>query len=139
MWLGVIMFVHSAWLILTFVIAYWLYYERIMYAEEEFLRDKFGECYLDWAKLTPAFCPRFLNWKPSNLSFSWRNVIRREYHGLFAIILSFTILEAIGNYVVIGDFELDWLWRDLFIFNLIIYLIVRIIAKGTNILNVEGR
>ncbi len=139
MWLGVMLFAHSAWLILTFVIAYCLYYERIMYVEEEFLRGKFGTSYLVWAEQTPAFWPKISNWKSSNLTFSWRQVIKREYHGLFGVIIAFTLLEAIGNYIVLGNFELDWLWRDIFTINLIIYIIVRFLAKKTYVFHVEGR
>jgi len=139
MWLGVMMFAYNGWLVLSFIVAYWLYYERIMYAEEEFLRGKFGEAYLEWAQKTPAFCPKFSNWKPFTLKFSWRHVIKREYHGLFGVILAFTILEAVGNYFAIGKFELDWLWQEIFAVNLVIYLVIRFLAKQTRILHVEGR
>lgn len=139
MWLGVIMFLHSVWLIFTFVISYCLYYERIMYAEEEFLRRKFGCTYLKWAKQVPAFWPKFSNWKPANLTFSWRNVMRREYHGLFGVILAFSLLEFMANYVLLGKFSLDWLWSYILTVNLFIYLIIRLMVKNTRTLHVVGR
>ena len=49
-WLGVALVPRSAWLLLLVTAAFWIYYERIMYAEEEFLRNKFGERYLFWAR-----------------------------------------------------------------------------------------
>lgn len=45
MWLGIALLTCSVGFIATFVFAYWLYYERIMYAEEQFLRRKFGDTY----------------------------------------------------------------------------------------------
>src|SRR2546422_497608 len=69
------------------VLAFWLYYERIMFAEEAFLRQKFGETYQRLAATTPAFFPRFGQWRKPSLPFSWRNVMRREYTALMLLIL----------------------------------------------------
>jgi len=78
MFLGVALFPHLWWLTLIFVLAFWLYYERIIFAEEAYLRTKFGAEYLDWAERTPVFVPRFRNYQKSNLPFSLKNVLRRE-------------------------------------------------------------
>lgn len=43
MWLAPCLMILDLWFILFFCLAYWLYYERIMYAEEDFLRKKFGD------------------------------------------------------------------------------------------------
>jgi protein-S-isoprenylcysteine O-methyltransferase Ste14 len=42
MWLGPVMLTANLWFIVVFMMFYWLYYERIMYSEEQFLRRKFG-------------------------------------------------------------------------------------------------
>ena len=81
--IGLASFTHVWWFILVIIFGFWLYYERIMFAEEEFLRSKFGGSYLEWANKTPAFLPRFRNWQRSSLSFSFRNVLKREYTGFF--------------------------------------------------------
>ena len=57
MWLGVAMLTENTWFVIAFILFYTIYYERIMYAEDSFLRQKFGNTYLDWAKKTPAFIP----------------------------------------------------------------------------------
>ena len=41
MWLGVAKLTESLRFILAFVLLYWVYYERIMYAEESFLISNF--------------------------------------------------------------------------------------------------
>ncbi len=41
-WLGVALFAHTWWFVLIVILAFWIYYERIMFAEEEFLRTRFG-------------------------------------------------------------------------------------------------
>ena len=42
MWLGPAMLTGNFWFIIAFGLFYWVYYERIMFAEEQFLRKKFG-------------------------------------------------------------------------------------------------
>ena len=69
-WLGVSLFIHVWWLTLIFVLVFWLYYERIMFAEEAFLEEQFGADYLAWAARTPAFVPRPSQWEPPVRPFS---------------------------------------------------------------------
>ena len=69
-----------------------------MFAEEMFLRDKFGEEYLKWSETTPAFIPGFKKWIPSELPLSWKNVFKREYNGFGNILAGFTLLDLARNY-----------------------------------------
>jgi protein-S-isoprenylcysteine O-methyltransferase Ste14 len=138
-WLGVSMF-PCVWPVSVIVIlVFWIYYERIMFAEEEFLRGKFGKEYEKWTNKTPAFLPRLRNWIPNVLPFSLRNVLKREYSGFFAIIVSFTFLEIIGDIFAEGELELDPMWGALFLFGMITYLSLRTLKKKTGFLNVAGR
>ena len=57
MWIGIVVFTFNIYFILIVSLAYWLYYERIMFAEERFLERKFGKDYLDWSLKVPAFIP----------------------------------------------------------------------------------
>lgn len=124
---------------LIFVLLFCLYYERIMFAEEEFLREKFPKEFMHWASKTPAFLPKFKNWKGNNLPFSLKNVLKREYSGFFAIIAVFTSLEIIGDMVAQGKLVLDLMWTIFFSAGLVIYVTLRLLKKKTNILSVEGR
>ena len=69
MWLGVALFPRTWWPPVIVSLVFWLYYERIMFAEEEFLRRKFGTLYTAWAAITPAFLPRLARWRPPAVSF----------------------------------------------------------------------
>ena len=93
-WIGVSAFFHLWWISLIVMLIFWLYYERIMFAEEEFLREKFGEYYSDWSEKTPAFIPNIKQWRSSNRAFSLRKAIKNEYKSSFAVIVAFTILEV---------------------------------------------
>ena len=53
--IGFVMEFHVWWLVLLITCIYALYYERIMLAEEAFLREQFGDAFETWAAATPAF------------------------------------------------------------------------------------
>lgn len=139
MWLGLFIFVGNIWFVLTCSLAFWIYYERIMFAEEFFLRKKFGETYLEWASKTPAFIPTFRKIQSPLLVFSFKNVLKREYSGFFATILSFSILDFLKHYFYKGDLKMSLHWVILLVFGFIIYISLRSLKKYSNVLHVHGR
>lgn len=104
-----------------------------------FLEERFGEKFLQWSQKTPAFIPKLRNWQKPALPFSLRTVLRREYSSFFAIIVSFTVLEILGDRIVQGRWTFDSVWMVIFGVSLLIYLIIRILKKRTNLLQVKGR
>ena len=137
--LGTTLFVQVWWFALIVWLGFWIYNERIIFAEEEFLRKKFGALFLEWAKETPAFFPKFKNWKKPNLPFSLKTILRKEYSTFFSIIASFTFLDIAADLLAEGKLEISLPWTILFITGLIIYLILLILKKKTKILDVQGR
>jgi protein-S-isoprenylcysteine O-methyltransferase Ste14 len=137
--LGMVLFVQVVWFAVLAVLSFWLYYERIMFAEEEFLRGKFGEGFLAWSERTPAFWPRFRNWRQPALTFSFKNILNREYTAFFLIIASFTLLDLAGDVFTGGKLRIDVIWLTLFIIGLTLYLVLRTLRTKTRILHVEGR
>lgn len=138
-WLGISLVPRVFWLPCVTMLVFWLYYERIMLAEEEFLRRKFGESFTRWAEATPAFIPRFDRWRPPAQPFRARYVLERETQGLFGLIAAFTALEAVRDAVVLGRFELACLWQVLFGVGLVLYLSVVALKKTTRVLDVAER
>jgi protein-S-isoprenylcysteine O-methyltransferase Ste14 len=45
-WIGVALFAHTGWLVAIMVLTFVVYYERVMLAEEEFLRTRFKAVHL---------------------------------------------------------------------------------------------
>ncbi len=138
-WLGISMFPRLWYISVIFIVVFVIYYERIMFAEEEFLRRKFGAQFEDWANKTPAFFPRFRNWVPNLLPFSFRHVLKREYSGLYAVICCFTFLELFGDIILNGNLEFEPMWIVLFSFGTLAYVTLRTVKKKTRILDVMGR
>jgi len=66
MWMGPALLPANGWLATTVVLAFWLYYERIMFAEEEFLRGSYGELY-DYLRRLEGL-PSQLYWSRAELT-----------------------------------------------------------------------
>jgi protein-S-isoprenylcysteine O-methyltransferase Ste14 len=137
--LGIAMVSCIWWFVLISVLIFWLYYERIAFAEEEFLRQKFGDEYLEWANRTPAFIPRFKNWIKPEIGFSFKTAIKKEYSSIFGIIAVYTLFEIIADIFADKKFEFDTMWCIIFFSGLIFYLTIMFLKKKTNILSVKGR
>ena len=138
-WLGLSLFIQVWWCTVIVVLSFIIFYERIIFAEEKFLREKFGATFLDWAAQTPAIIPRLKNWRPPELSFSWKSALKREYSSWFAAMASFTALALIRDSLYHGRIFLDKTWLVIFVVGLIIYLGIRILKKKTKILSTVDR
>jgi protein-S-isoprenylcysteine O-methyltransferase Ste14 len=137
--LGVVLFFHQWAITSVAALAYWLYYERIMLAEEDYLRAAFGAEFEDWAERTPAFLPRLGGWVRPERPFSFRNVLRREHNTFFGVVLTMTALEVVSERVVSGRFGLEPMWGVIFFPSLAVYLTLHALKHFTRVLEVPGR
>ncbi|MCP4460496.1 MAG: DUF1295 domain-containing protein [Cytophagales bacterium] len=138
MWLGPALLTVNIWFIVSFTLMYWLYYEKIMFAEEQFLRGKFGETYLNWAKTLPAFVPNFKNFVKPELSFSLKKVLKKEKNGLAAVFLIFALFDISGKWIQ-GQDDYNYVFIYGTGVTFVIYLILKFINKKTTVLNEKGR
>jgi protein-S-isoprenylcysteine O-methyltransferase Ste14 len=137
--LGCTMEFHVWWLVLLVTSFYALYYERIMLAEEAFLRTRFGEKFEKWSAATPAFIPRFHGWRPFEMPFCWRTVLQREYNAFFLIVTVFFALDLLGDSVVEQRLKISPIWLGVFIAGFLVFATLRTLKKRTTLLTVEGR
>jgi len=137
--LGVLLFIEVWWLVIIGILGFLFYYERIIFTEEEFLRHKFKGVFLDWAKKTPIFLPRFKNWERPELPFSWKTTLRREHTTFFSIVATFTFIDLLADLFAEGKMEFETGWIVFFITGLAAYLFLRTLKKKTTLLNVAGR
>lgn len=142
--LGLAMSLMVWWFVAIFVLSYWLYIERIIWTEEAFLSARFGKAYDEWCARTPAFIPDVSLWRPADLAFSLRTVLRREYHGVLAIAAAYFSIEAILDLGMEGESLADWIvedsaWVYLFAAGCLIYLALMFLNKRTQLLSVPGR
>ncbi len=135
MWLGISLFFHLWWFTLLIGLIFWVYYEKIMYAEEEFLKKKFGDQFLIWADKTPAFIPDFSLWQAPQMQFSVKSALKREYASFFAMIAIFTCLRILCSLRIDKTLRLDSMWTGIFFGSLGFYLMVRFLKKKTHVLD----
>ena len=128
MWLGVAMLTNNTWFVIAFILLYAFYYERIMYAEESFLIQKFGDTYLDWAKNTPAFIPSFKYYQKAKYPFSIKKALKKEKNGLAAVFLIFWVFSFTGKMVKGKAIEFDF-WFYGALASTMIYIVLKIVKK----------
>ena len=139
MWLGPVLFLRSVWCVIIFVLAFWLYYERIIFAEEQYLRRKFGEAYDAWAFRVKAVIPGFRHYRKPSLSFSFRLVLKREYNSIANLLVVFAFLDLIRNISVTGRVYMEPLYITLLVVALLFWGMMRYLVKRTHFLFGDGR
>ncbi len=139
MWIGVAAFAGKPVAIGVTTLAFWLYYERIMMAEERFLFEKFGDAFRVWASRTPPFVPRFGTWKPWPYSFSFRFVAGRDYQALYAFVAS-TAAVAFVRAAALGEGwpgARPWAWY--FLAGTAAYAVLHTLKRRTRLLEPSDR
>lgn len=134
MWIGIVMYTYNIWFVLLASLLFWLYYERIMFAEERFLERKFGEAYVNWSLTVPAFWPSCKNHVKTEIPFSMKTILRREYSGVTATILSFVFVDVLRHFFNTQVFEVtntQWL---VIVIALLISFVLRSLKHYTKVL-----
>ncbi|MBR5832426.1 MAG: DUF1295 domain-containing protein [Bacteroidales bacterium] len=143
MWAGLLIFIGSIPLFIIISLLYWIYYERIMYAEECFLEKQFGEKYTEWSMTVPPFFPKIGSFVKSNIPFSFKAVLRREYAGFFATVLCFVIVDYIRAYGIsmVMNYNFEWIRTSLYclIGAGIITITLRSLKHYTKVLSDDNR
>lgn len=137
--LGLLLFTQVWWFVLLGSATFWIYYERMIFAEEEYLRQKFGPAFTEWAAKTPVFVPKFRNWKQPQLPFAWKTVLRREHSSFFGMISALTALGVVADLWIEREGSVELFWWIFFGIGLGIYLGLRFLKKKTHLLDQEGR
>ncbi|MDR1012136.1 MAG: isoprenylcysteine carboxylmethyltransferase family protein [Opitutaceae bacterium] len=134
LYLAPVLFMRIWWVMLIFALVFIIYYERIIFAEETFLRKKFSAEYMNWAARTPVFFPKPSLWVKPDRVFSWKMALTREYHGVYGLILAMFLMEFSTDLYLTGHFVLDDFWLGLLAAGTLFYLTVRLLKKKTQIL-----
>jgi len=125
MWLGLLLFTFNAYYVIIISLFFWLYYERIMFAEERFLERKYGEEYLKWSAGVPAFIPAITKFQKNTISFSVKSVLRREYSGVLAMAAGYFYIDHLRNFADHRTFEPNRISTYALIASILLVLILR--------------
>lgn len=141
-WAGVLVFTMNIYVFLIVSLAYWIYYERIMFAEEAYLRQQFGDEFEKWAARVPAFLPKFSLFQKGDLEFSFKTFVRREYATIFSTVFTYVVADYLMFILIVvvnTPFKIPfekWLRPSLYILLAftIITLIIKLIKHKTSLL-----
>ncbi|CEA16739.1 hypothetical protein ING2E5B_2010 [Fermentimonas caenicola] len=137
-WFGISLLTMNIWFIVAFAFVYWLYYERIIFAEEQYLTRKFGKVYEDWADETPCVVPRFHGYKKAKYSFSWKKAVKKEKNGLLALLLVFSLFDIFGE-VIVNEPPKYMAIAIITAITMIAYFIIKYFKRHTTLLEEFGR
>jgi len=139
MWIGITVFTYNMFYIILVPLIFWIYYERIMFAEERFLESKFGKEYMDWSLKVPAFIPAFNNYIPSETKFSLVSILRREYSGFLAIVVSFAFIDHLRYFFTYRTIEWNRISTWALLAAIVITLTLRTLKHHTKVLHEDDR
>jgi protein-S-isoprenylcysteine O-methyltransferase Ste14 len=116
-WVGLTIYFGIFWFAVLVWVFYAWYYERIMFTEEQFLRQKFGQKFTDWSNRVPALFPSFKNYQPSGNQLSWRIILKNEYPGAVSTLSTFWFIALMRYCIVHKSFipEMSQIYFALFI------------------------
>lgn len=142
--LGVLLWAKVWFLGIIIALAFFIYMERIIIAEEEYLHNKFQNTYDEWREKTPVFMPNFSLWRSPDLAFSWKLVLRREYPGLLGVSTAFIAMDFIFDIFADREAINEWFICDypaIITYCLIVTLCLtlRFLKRKTDLLKIEGR
>lgn len=139
MYLGLAMLTHNIWFVLIYILVFYLYYERIMFAEEQFLRKnlvKFIPNGLWKHQLLFLILVNFR--KPIYILVGEKFWKRKEWFGSNVCIVLFILFNS--KLCIARKITIDYsFWFISTCFSLILYIILKYLKYNSNILNEEGR
>jgi len=127
--LGIVMQTFTWWLIALYIACFTLYYERIMFTEESFLRKRFGNQFIGWANRTPAFAPNIGQWAKANRPMDWEKVVRQECAAIAVMTIAFPGLELAIHSNQPGDIGVENSWYVVALTGITLYAIARVMKR----------
>jgi protein-S-isoprenylcysteine O-methyltransferase Ste14 len=139
MWIGIVLFTYNWAFVIIVSLLFWLYYERIMFAEERFLERKFGDDYMEWANRTPAFIPCLKKYTKNVVPFSFKSILRREYSGVLATVTGFVFIDDLRRYFISDMFEWKTTAHYVWLATLAVVIVLRSLKHYTSVLTEAER
>ena len=132
-WIGLAIFTHSIIFINIVLISFLVFYYPIVFVEEKFLKEKFGESYITWKNKVPRFQFAFWLFKNPTINFNFKKCIRNEYSGIISISCSYLFIYTLKN-ISKSPFVFDSFYV-FFVAIIILCLFIRYCKKNTSLLN----
>jgi protein-S-isoprenylcysteine O-methyltransferase Ste14 len=96
-----VFFMHGDPLVIVLGIGLYLFiYQCIIYAEENYLQNKFGDAYADYCKDVPRWIPRIAQFKQARagMYFNWRRVFLKDYSTFASTAVTLCLVEIYEHF-----------------------------------------
>ena len=123
--IGTIMTFQDLLTLIYCIILFFAFYIPVIFTEEDYLQNKFGEKYSNFANNVNALLPSFSNYKKPENKFSLIKVLLREHDTLFTAIGGIVAIEVIRELFQKGEFYIEPFWKCALIFTLITWSILK--------------
>jgi protein-S-isoprenylcysteine O-methyltransferase Ste14 len=130
---GLSLFPGIWYLPVVLVLATLLYYERIAIREEAFLAGRFGADFDAWSARVPACRPSLGTYRRSAIPYSWKKVLRHEFHGLLVIAAGAFVFDALQERARSGAWRVDVPWAWFFAASAALFLVFAALKRGTRL------
>ena len=131
---GLSLFPGIWYLPIILVLAALLYYERIAIREEAFLANRFGAGFEAWSSRTSALWPSSKPYTQSAIPYSWKKVLRHEFHGLLVIAAGAFVFDGMQESWRARAWQVDTPWLWFFAASSVLFLIFAALKRGTRLL-----
>jgi protein-S-isoprenylcysteine O-methyltransferase Ste14 len=114
-----------------------VYYACIAWREEQFLRERFGAAFEEWAARVPAAIPvRPGRYVRAVRPFQWTVAIRREFYAATLILVTPLFLDMAEDFQETGRLVFDPIWVVSATLGVLLFVILRYLKKHTSVLRV---
>jgi protein-S-isoprenylcysteine O-methyltransferase Ste14 len=130
---GLSLFPGIWYLPIVLVLATLLYYERVAIREEAFLAERFGGEFEAWAARVHACRPSIATYRRSAIPYSWKKVLRHEFHGLLVIAAGAFVFDALQESLRARAWRVDGPWLWFFAASALLFLLFAALKRGTRL------
>ncbi|MGH7308032.1 MAG: methyltransferase family protein [Candidatus Rokuibacteriota bacterium] len=114
-----------------------VYYACIAWREEQFLRERFGPAFGEWAAQVPAVVPvhpgRYV--RPAR-PFQWKVAVRREFYAATLILVAPFFVDMAEDFQETGQLVFDPVWVATATLGVLLFVVLRYLKKHTSVLTV---
>lgn len=100
MWLGPAFVTGNIFFIISFLLFCCIFFERMLCAEEHYLRKKIGIKYSRWANSVPIVIPIITNFKKPNTPFNWKSSFKKSIGKLSLVMIAFFLFDSMTEILV---------------------------------------
>ena len=127
--LGISLLAQNHEVVLLNTVMFAVIYMPIIFTEESFLMEKFGDQYQRYAEKVNCLLPSFKNFRRPHRKFSIKMVLKREHDTLLTTTISLVFVEMLREYGHSGKVTLKPLWSAIVIGISIVWVVLKYMKK----------